>query len=156
MATTSGPSVMGISSEYDARIGDERRTLTQPFWDASALGRLVRPVCKVCHHNFFTPSLACPVCLSEDWSYERSDGLGRVYSHTTIHRGPDQSWSVPYVLAIVDLQEGWSMLSRLLVAPPDDLTPGSLIGLPVKVIFVPEDRPPYRSLPAYVPLEAGV
>jgi len=56
------------------------------------------------------------------------------------------------VLAVVDLDEGWTMLSRLLVAPPDDSTPGSLIGLAVKVAFVPEDRPPFRTLPMFVPL----
>lgn len=133
----------------------ETSTLTRPFWEACALGRLVRPVCARCQKNFFTPSFACPRCHSVDWSYETSTGIGCIYSHTTIFRGPDPSWTVPYVLAIVDMDEGWSMLSRLVVAPPDDSVAGSLIGLPVKVAFVPEDRPPFRTLPVYVPLEDG-
>lgn len=127
--------------------------LTRPFWDACAEGRLVRPVCDRCGCNFFTPSYACPACQSEGWTYQESDGLGHVYSHTTIYRGPDPSWSVPYVLAIVDLAEGWSMLSRLIVEPPDESTPGALIGLAVQVSFLPEGRPPNRTLPVFHPIE---
>ena len=133
--------------------GDESRALTAPFWEACARGELVRPVCDACGQNFFTPSLVCPACLSADWTYRPSTGLGHVYSHTTVHRGPDPTWSVPYVLAVIDLDEGWTMLSRLLVTPPDDETPGSLIGLAVKVTFVAEDRPPFRSLPMFEPSE---
>lgn len=129
--------------------------LTTPFWQATSLGRLVRPVCSTCQTNFFVPSLVCPRCLSSDWRYLQSDGRGVVYSHTTVHRGPDKTWRVPFVLAIIDLNEGWSMLSRLLVSPPDDSSPGSLIGSSVEVTFVPEDRPPYRTLPMFVLAEAA-
>jgi hypothetical protein len=45
------------------------------------------------------------------------------------------------------------MLSRLKVTPPDDSVPGSMIGLPVQVTFVPEDRPPHRTLPVFAPAE---
>ena len=115
----------------------------------------MRPVCHTCGHNFFTPSMVCPSCLSADWSYHKSEGLGRVYTHTTVHRGPDPSWVVPYVLAVVDLVEGWHMLSRLLVVPPDDSVPGALIGLAVKVEFVGEDRAPFRTLPVFSPVVEG-
>lgn len=132
---------------------DRSVSLTGPFWDAADEGRLVRPVCDGCGHNFFTPSWCCPSCGSERWAYEQSDGLGHVYSHTTVHRGPDADWPVPYVLAIVDLTEGWSMLSRILVDPPDDDAPGSLIGLPVAVTFTREERFPHRALPTFAPRE---
>lgn len=140
-----------MSSLDHQRVDDAPSDLTRPFWRAAAQGRLVRPVCNECQHNFFTPSLVCPSCLSENWEYQSSNGLGHVYSHTTVHRGPDQTWTVPYVLAIVDLVEGWSMLSRLMVEPPDELVPGSLIGVPVEVDFVQENRPPYRTLPVFAP-----
>jgi hypothetical protein len=44
------------------------------------------------------------------------------------------------------------MLSRLLVAPPDDVVPGNLIGLAVGVTFAAEDRAPYRTLPVFAPV----
>ena len=133
---------------------DAPPSLTRPFWDAATEGRLVRPVCDRCGHNFFTPSWCCPSCGSDSWAYKQSEGFGQVYSHTTVHRGPDADWPVPYVLGIVDLTEGWSMLSRILVAPPDDDDdPGSLIGLPVAVTFMREGRLPHRSLPVFAPRE---
>jgi uncharacterized OB-fold protein len=121
----------------------------------SSLTREFRPVCNTCGHNFFTPSLVCPECLSQDWSYRESHGRGVVYSHTTVFRGPDDSWPVPYVLAIIDVDEGWTMLSRLIVDPPDESVPGSLIGVPVRVTFVPEDRAPHRMLPVFVLTEVS-
>ncbi len=126
-------------------------TLTGPFWTAAGRGVLVRPVCNRCGHNFFTPVWCCPACRAEDWEYRPSDGLGRVYSHTTVFRGPDAEWPVPYVLGIIDLAEGWSMLSRLLVDPPDDSEPGALIGMEVAVTFAREDRLPHRTLPVFAP-----
>jgi uncharacterized OB-fold protein len=90
--------------------------------------------------------------LSPDWEFVPSSGRGVVYSHTTVYRGPDPTWEVPYVLAVIDLEEGWHMLSRLLVSPPDEEVPGSLIGVEVAVTFVVEDRQPYRTLPVFAPL----
>jgi uncharacterized OB-fold protein len=144
---------MTVATGPDSHAADPSSALTREFWEASARGRLVRPVCNTCGHNFFTPSLACPECLSQDWTYQESEGRGVVYSHTTVFRGPDDSWPVPYVLAIIDVNEGWTMLSRLIVDPPDESVPGSLIGLPVKVAFVLEDRPPHRLLPVFTPTE---
>jgi uncharacterized protein len=123
--------------------------LTAPFWAAAAQGRLVRPVCDQCGHGFFPPAWCCPRCHCESWTYRESSGRGRVYSHTTVHRGPDPSWPVPYVLAIVDLDEGWSMLSRITGDPPDDSVPGALIGRAVRVSFADEERPPHRVLPVF-------
>ena len=143
---------MTLTSDIDALGNGEDSALTRPFWEATARGQLVRPVCHACGCNFFTPSLVCPECQSDDWTYQLSVGTGRVYSHTTVHRGPDATWTVPYVLAVIDLDEGWTMLSRLVVTPPDESTPGGLIGLAVRVTFVAEDRPPFRTLPMFEPI----
>jgi len=131
--------------------GGRPGSFTAPFWDAAASGTLVRPVCHRCGHNFFTPTWCCPKCQSEDWGYEPSSGVGVVYSHTTIYRGPSVDWAVPYVLGIVDLKEGWSMLSRLVVDPPDEQEPGALIGTSVQVSFQREPRTPGRMLPVFTP-----
>jgi uncharacterized OB-fold protein len=131
------------------RFDSTSSALSKPFWDGCDEGKLLRPVCHRCGHNFFTPSQVCPKCQSDEWSYRESTGRGRIYSQTTIHRGPDPSWEVPYVLAIIDLDEGWSMLSRLVGSAPDETVPGSLIGLEVEVRFVPEGRHPNRTLPVF-------
>ena len=112
---------------------NEPSELTAEFWDAAAEGRLVRPVCAACGRSFFTPRVVCPHCRAAAWSYQDSDGLGTVSSHTTVYRGPDETWETPYVLGVVDVDEGWNLLTRLLVEPPDEAEPGALIGTRVRV-----------------------
>jgi hypothetical protein len=84
-----------------------------PFWEAADVGRLVRPLCDSCGRSFFSPQVACPNCLSTSWTWTDSDGRGVLYSSTVVHRGPTPGFPVPYELAIVDLDEGWSMLTNL-------------------------------------------
>ena len=122
--------------------------LTMPFWEAAARGSLVRPVCDACGRSFFTPQWACPHCHSEQWDYVPSDGRGVVYSATVVHRGPDETWATPYVLAVVDLDEGWTMLSRLAVDPAAEPN-ARYLGRRVSAVFVDEERPPYRRLPVF-------
>lgn len=117
--------------------------LTGQFWAAAARRELVRPVCADCGRNFFTPQIACPACLSEDWSYRVSSGRGTVYSATVVHRAPGPGFDVPFRLGVVDLDEGWSMLANL-VGGPDERLPA--IGAPVEVTWVERDG---RALPAF-------
>jgi len=117
--------------------------LTRDFWAAVERHELVRPVCRACGHNFFTPQIACPRCLSENWNYERSSGRGTVYSATVVHRPPSPDFAVPFRLAIVDLDEGWSMLANLVGGPGERCAP---IGARVEVTWIERDG---RTLPAF-------
>ncbi len=74
---------------------------------------LVRPVCRDCGRNFFTPQIACPQCLSEDWTYEPSSGRGRSTARRSCTGRRRPGVEVPFHLGIVDLDEGWSMLTTL-------------------------------------------
>lgn len=117
--------------------------LTAPFWAATRMRVLVRPVCADCGRNFFTPQVVCPGCLSENWSYLPSTGRGRIYSATVVHQAPSPDFAVPYRLAVVDLDEGWSMLANLVEGPAAGLPPA---GTPVEVAWIDREGGP---LPAF-------
>ena len=121
--------------------------LTRPFWDAAREHRLVRQVCRACGRNFFSPQIACPSCLSEAYDWVTSSGRGEVYSRTVVHRAPSPGFEVPYVFAIVELEEGWSMLANVIGCAVADAT----IGLPVRVTFVDVGA---TTLPAFEPAAA--
>ncbi|QTJ70260.1 OB-fold domain-containing protein (plasmid) [Rhodococcus sp. ZPP] len=110
--------------------------LTAPFWAAARERRLVRPVCDDCSRSFFTPQLICPHCLGEEWSYQTSTGRGIVYSSTVVHRSPSPALPAPYELAIVEMDEGWQLLTNI-VTTGDEPTP---IGARVEVTFVDIDE----------------
>jgi uncharacterized protein len=106
-------------------------SLSSPFWEAAAKGILVRPLCNRCNKSFFTPQIACTHCLSEDWRWEPSGGEGVIDSAVVVHRPPQAGIPVPYVLASVLLDEGWTMLSNVVHCDPHEAT----IGRRVRVVF---------------------
>ncbi|MCY4631494.1 MAG: OB-fold domain-containing protein [bacterium] len=128
------------------------RALTGEFWSAVDRGVLLRPVCARCARSFFTPQVVCPHCCCEQWSYEPSEGRGTVYSFTVVHRPPEPSFEAPYVLAIVDVTEGWSLLTWIVDCPAGEVR----VGMAVQVQFVP--GPDGAPLPAFAPcvVDGGV
>lgn len=137
-----------MSEPVAERPRPEPSELTVPFWDAAREHMLVRPVCSACGRNFFTPQIACPACLSVEWAYEESSGRGTVYSATVVHRAPFPGLPTPYQVAIVDLDEGWSMLTNV-VDSSEAPTP---IGTEVEVVWIDVDAK--LTLPAFRPVEA--
>jgi uncharacterized protein len=120
--------------------------LTAPYWAAARERRLVRPVCGNCTRSFFTPQVICPHCLGEQWSYQNSTGRGTVYSSTIVHRPPSPALPAPYEIAIVDMDEGWQLLTNIL-QEGDRPTP---IGTRVEVTWVEVDDkwtfPAFRAI----------
>lgn len=117
--------------------------LSDGFWAATARRELVRPVCAECRRSFFSPQVACPHCLSENWSYQASSGRGVVYSATVVHKAPSPDFEVPYRLGIVDLDEGWSMLTTFVGGPKERLP---ALRAPVEVAWIERGG---RILPAF-------
>ena len=99
----------------------EPSELTQPFWDACQDDRLVVQQCTDCNTKFFTPLPACPACQSQNWSWAESPGTGTLYSFTVVHRPAQPDRPVPYVIGIVDLDDGWTMLSNIVDCDFDTL-----------------------------------
>lgn len=121
--------------------------LAVPFWDAARERRLVRPVCAGCRRSFFSPQELCPWCQSSDWTYETSSGLGTVYSFTVVHRPPSPEFTAPYVVADVEMDEGWRLFSWITGCASVDVT----IGLRVSVTFA--EHPTTGMAPVFTPLD---
>lgn len=121
---------------------------TAPFWAASVEGRLSIQCCRSCGTHIFYPRLVCPSCMSEDLDWITCSGRGAVYSFTVVKRAPPAfADMVPYVVALVELEEGPRMMSWVRTADID----GVHIGMPVMVAFdaVSEDV----ALPVFVPAQ---
>jgi uncharacterized OB-fold protein len=75
----------------------------------------------------------CPRCGAARWEWSESSGRGRVYSWTVTHQAlhPAFASETPYVVAVVELEEGVRVVSRLRGLPPDRLA----LDLPVQVEF---------------------
>ena len=94
-----------------------------PFWEAAKERRLLLPKCNACGQSFFPPSQRCRHCLSPDTAWVESPGVGRIYSFVVYHRSynPAFEGDIPYVVAIIELDEGVRLLSNIVETPPEDV-----------------------------------
>ena len=89
------------------------------------------------------PREGCRDCGSTQWTWERSSGLGHIYTWTVTHRAlhPGFAQDVPYAAVIAELDEGVRITAMADGIDADDLR----IGLPVHVVV--NDDGTYRIVP---------
>jgi uncharacterized protein len=92
---------------------------TEAFWAATAGHRLTYQVCRSCGQIVFYPRRHCPECLRGGLEQRDSAGRGTVYSFTVIrqNRHPFFRARVPYVVGLIDLDEGFRMMAEIKAAP---------------------------------------
>jgi uncharacterized OB-fold protein len=105
--------------------------LSEPFWAACTRGELTFQRCGDCSAIAFPPAQTCRRCLSPALTWQRSSGLGRLYSWTVVWRPVTPAFTAPYAPAIVDVAEGYQILTNVINAVAEDLT----AGLPLAVTF---------------------
>jgi uncharacterized OB-fold protein len=124
------------------------------FWEGCRVGELRLPHCNTCREPFFYPRTLCPRCGSRDQTWKRASGRGRLHSFCVQYQCavPGYRGAVPFVTALVDLDEGPRMMSLLVGAGTD---PAQIrIGTPLGVEFQETDSG--WPLPVFRPvLDAG-
>lgn len=105
---------------------------SRPYWEGLAQGELRIQRCATCSRAIFYPRALCPHCSSDQLSWIVATGQGTIYSYTVVH----QAFGVfaedtPFVVAIVELEEGVRMMTRIVDAPRERIT----IGATVHVTF---------------------
>ena len=106
---------------------------TKPFWDACRRGQLLIQKCDRCDEYQFYPRGICANCWSEDIKWVTASGKGTLWTYTVTYqnRTPGFAEDVPYVLALVELEEGVKMFTNIIECAPSDVS----IGMPVEVTF---------------------
>lgn len=106
---------------------------TQPFWDATAQGRIDLAVCDACGFIPWYPRGVCPDCQSTDLTWTTMSGKGTVYSYSVTRAGVGRAWRehLPFVLAYVQLDEGPIMMTNIVDCDPDSVT----VGMAVTAVF---------------------
>ncbi len=97
---------------------------SQPYWDAAREGELSYQRCGGCHAIPSLPAVLCAGCGSRALAWERSSGLGTLYSWTVVWRPQHPAFRVPYAPAIMAVEEGWWLLTSVVGCRPEDLTEG--------------------------------
>lgn len=125
---------------------------TQPFWDGCRRGELLLQRCRDCGEHQFYPRMMCCHCNSDGIEWVPASGRGKVSSYTVVRRPVSQAYAAetPYVVALVTLAEGPTMMSNVI-----DCEPGALaVGMTVGVVF--ETWSPEITIPKFRPLAREV
>ncbi|HEU5474165.1 MAG TPA: bifunctional MaoC family dehydratase N-terminal/OB-fold nucleic acid binding domain-containing protein [Actinophytocola sp.] len=104
---------------------------TEFFWAGTARGELRIQRCGSCRAVRHPPGPGCPRCGALKPEYVVSAGLGEVYSFVVHHHPPVPGRALPFVVALVELDEGVRVLAELTGVVPAAVR----VGLPVRVSF---------------------
>lgn len=120
---------------------------TRPFWEGCKEHQLRFQRCLNCSHMRWPPSMICPRCHSTEAAWTVSLGKGHVYSFAVYHKAfhPAFTDNIPYVTAVVELNEGPRILTNIIGCSPSDLT----CDMTVEVIW--DDVTDDVSLPRFKP-----
>tara|TARA_A100001037_G_scaffold119477_1_gene108852 strand:- start:3406 stop:3810 length:405 start_codon:yes stop_codon:yes gene_type:complete len=115
------------------------------YEDALNRGEIIYQECGDCEHVAFYPRLVCPECGSTNVEYKPSAGKGEIYTRTVIHsRNRD-----PYNVVLIDMDEGFRIMSTVEDAPNDDVQIGMRVEL--KTVYpVEEPNAKAGQLPKHV------
>ncbi len=121
--------------------------ISRPFWEAAKRHELMLQRCRQCGIYIYYPRTLCPKDLSSDLEWVRVSGRGQVHSYaiaeTPTH--PAFAQDVPYVIAIVELDEGPRMTTNIVGCPPSEVR----VGMRVKAYF--DDVSPEVTLVKFQP-----
>ena len=112
---------------WDKPLPDPDAT-ERPFYAAAARGELTYQECPGCGHRQFPPRALCTQCGANPvWA--SASGRGRVYTWTVIlqYHAPPFREELPYVIAIVELDEGVKMFGTLTGCAPEAVRIGMAV-----------------------------
>ncbi|MEK7701967.1 MAG: Zn-ribbon domain-containing OB-fold protein [candidate division NC10 bacterium] len=99
------------------------------FFERARAGQLTGVRCGKCGELAIPPRELCPACGERAWEPVPLAGEGTIASFTVIRVAP-RAWAAdaPYAVAVVRLNEGVSLLGRIVDIPLEKLA----VGLPVR------------------------
>jgi uncharacterized protein len=123
----------------------------KPFWDAVAGKRFKLMRCQKCQ-EWYWPAAYCRKHENEPFygnmKWEDASGKGKVFAFNIHRRAFNPAFDVPYVYALIELDEGPMFGANIIDIPVEEVS----IGMPVEVTFetydgtvLPQFRPAART-----------
>jgi uncharacterized OB-fold protein len=121
---------------------------TQPFWDGLRAGRFLLRHCEACGRDHYYPRPFCPFCWSDDVAWKEASGRGTLYTWSVVHVNdlPPFHERVPYVAAIVELEEGPRVMTNVRGVPFDELAAGMTLVVDFEAISDEVTIPVFRPV----------
>jgi hypothetical protein len=123
--------------------------INRPFWEGCREGVLRLQRCGSCGHLRYPIATICPRCLSSEAAWEQVGGDGEIFSFVVFRHVYNEAWRerVPYVVALVRLDEGPTLIGNITGVAPESVE----VGMPVRVVFDRIDAE--VTVPGFAPRE---
>ena len=97
--------------------------LSEPFWEATKRKELLLQHCESCARAVWYPRERCPHCLGATLRWEPAGGTGTIYSFNIMRKAgnPLMGEEVPYVIALVELDEGVRLTTNIVGCAPEEV-----------------------------------
>ncbi len=97
--------------------------VSDEFWKAAKRHELVIQQCEDCGKRIFYPRLYCVRCMSPNLKWIKCSGRGKVYTYAVPKAATPRPFAndVPYIIAIIDLEEGVKIASNIVNCKPGDV-----------------------------------
>ncbi len=104
---------------------------TRFFWDGLEAGELRIQRCEGCGRLAHPPLVRCPACGSYEFGYQVASGRASVYSFVEPCHPKLPMFDYPYVVGLVELEEGTRLITNVVDVDADDVE----IGMPVELVL---------------------
>ena len=106
---------------------------TRPYWEGCKRDELMIQRCTACGQHQFYPRIYCSKCFSENVEWVMASGRAKVLTFTVVRRPATPAFKddLPYIVALVTLEEGPVMMTNIVRCAPEKAE----IGMPVVVTF---------------------
>lgn len=137
-----------LGHEVTGRPEPEHDHVSATYWEATTRGELLIQECPTCSHRQFYPRQLCEEC-GADPVWMTASGLGTLHTYTVVRANGVEPFRglAPYVVGIVELDEGPRMMTNVVGCTLDDVA----VGMRLEVQFVPLNET--SSLPFWRPAE---
>lgn len=117
-----------------------------PFWEGCEEGQFLLHRCNQCGQHYW-PASRCVEHGDADMQWVEASGRGRLYTYTVMHRAytPDTRDKVPFVIAVVQLEEGPFYHSNIVDCPHEAVT----VDMPLEATM--EQHPSGLTIPQFRP-----
>ena len=122
--------------------------LAQPYWQHLASGQLHLNCCNDCGAAHHPPSPICPQCRSFNTGWKPASGKATLNSFTEVRHPvhPLLESQVPYIVTLVDLEEGVRLVSGI----PAGMKVSLEVGMPLECTVIQHDE--NFALPYFLPV----
>lgn len=120
-----------------------------PFWQGCRDHKLLLQYCVACGKHQFYPRVICANCMSEQLEWREASGRGTVETYTIVTRAVSDAYAadVPYIIALITLEEGPRLMSNVIGCDVESVK----CGLAVEVVF--ERWSDEITMPKFLPTE---